>query len=193
MTLTTVSAARRFLVSSIASIALIASGAVASPAAADDSNDWSADSSTDDIVRYVEADSPAEALETQEKLDKGLSAQAAGVKFGPCTLNMSNVWKRKSTGGVGSKPYTVCTQNVTSIKHKSQLAQRTALLWWKVKATRGGGNKGVKRYEQKNLSAACKSNKKSVWRASTTGTIVYKGKTYYATNMTASYKLPCRA
>lgn len=177
----------------VACVSLAFSGMVATPASAQGADGSSEDSRVDETVRYIEAGSAADAQRLQDKVDGGVSPQAAGVDYGPCELKTSNVWKRKSTQGAGSKPVTECTENVTSIHHKSQLAQRTALLWWKVKSTNTGGNKGVKRYEQKNLSAACKSDKDSVWRASTTGTIVFEGKTYYATKMTASYEIPCRA
>ncbi|MYM20987.1 hypothetical protein GSY69_13730 [Brevibacterium sp. 5221] len=142
-------------------------------------------------ARYVEADSPEEAQKIEKKLDSGVSPQAAGVKYGPCTLTQSSVYVRKSTKGVGSKPVTKCTKKVTSIHHKTQLATRTALLWWKVRSTDTGGNKGAASYTQKNVSHPCKGSKKKVWRASTTGTIVSGGKTYYAVATSGAKKLAC--
>lgn len=142
-------------------------------------------------ARYVEADSPAEAQEIQKKLDSGVSPQAAGVKYGPCTLKQSNVYIRKSTKGVGAKPVTKCTEKVTSVHHKTQLATRTALLWWKVRSTDTGNNKGEASYTQKNASYTCKSSKNKVWRASTTGTVVSGGHTYYAVDTSGAKKLAC--
>lgn len=147
--------------------------------------------STTTDVRYLEAASPADALQKQEKLDSGVSTQAAGVKYGPCTLTQSHVYVRASTHGVGSKPVTKCSKKVTSIHHKTQLATRMAGLWWKVRSTDSGSNRGAASYTQKNVSHPCKGSKKKVWRASTTGTIVSGGKTYYAVAMSASKKLSC--
>lgn len=143
------------------------------------------------VTRYVEADSPEEAQKIEEKLEAGVSLRAAGAKYGPCTLTQSNVYLRKSTKGVGAKPVTKCTKKVTSIHHKTQLATRVAFFWWKVRSTNSGGNHGAASYTQKNVSKSCKGTKNKVWQASTTGTIVSGGKTYYAVANSGARKLGC--
>jgi hypothetical protein len=141
----------------------------------------------DVAVPYVEASSAAEAQAVLA------SASTARVTYGPCVLYPSTVYLRQSSGynDVGSKPYTLCSQPVQSIQHKTQLATRRLLLWWTVRSTDIGGNFGVASYTQRNVGFTCQSTSSKVWKSSTTGTIVSGGRTYYATVFSPSKSVGC--
>lgn len=134
-------------------------------------------------IRYIAADSPADARAKFAALDAGgARARAASVEFGPCTLYPSVMYLRKSTGyrGVGTKPYTKCDYAVASIHHDTDLRYKS-FIWWRKAKSKDGGNRGVASYTQKNIEYTCVSSESTAWTGTTAGTIVTNaGRTYYA-------------
>lgn len=150
--------------------------------------------------QYVEANSPAEAVKKLDALDKRASAKsgattyaAASVRFGPCTLYPTKTYLRTSSGKskVGAKPVTKCTTAVTSIKHASDLRYKSFIWWRKAGPTFTGGNSKVASYEQRNIEYKCVSKERTGWSGTTLGTIVWKGKTYYARVYFTENSLAC--
>lgn len=109
-------------------------------------------------------------------------AQAASVRYGPCTLYPTPTYLRTSSDrkNVGAKPRTVCSVPVTSISHASDLRYKSFIWWKKAGSTHTGGNRGVAKYEQTNVEYRCVRSEQTGWTGTTAGTIVYGGKTYYA-------------
>lgn len=152
---------------------------------------------------YVEADSPAEASKILAALSKGgtaaRQAEAAGVQYGPCTLNPTRVYLRKSSGydDVGFKPYTDCSgKRVTSIHQDSTLYYEWSIpllpfSWWSADGTWSGGNYGEASYTQRTISRTCNGTDDTYWLGETHGRIVYNGRTYYATVDTDPAEWPC--
>lgn len=132
---------------------------------------------------YIEAESEADAAAKFAALDAGgVSALAASVTFGPCTLYPSVMYLRASSnyGAVGTKPYTRCEVPVTSIRHSTDMRYKSFIWWRKAGTTKTGGNSGVASYTQRNVEYYCVSRESTAWTGTTAGTIVYRGKTYYA-------------
>lgn len=132
---------------------------------------------------YVQAESPAEAVQKLNALEKGgATATAARVKYGPCWLYPTPTYLRTSSNkrNVGAKPHTKCTVPVTSIRQASDLRYKSFIWWKKAGKTHHGHNSGEKSYTQRNVEYRCVSREKSGWSGTTAGTIVYHGKTYYA-------------
>ena len=155
--------------------------------------DW--DRLSTEPVPYVEADSPQEAIEIFDSLEsnEGLArTSAASVNYGPCKLHPSVVYFRTSSnkGAVGFKPYTKCSNNVTSIPHESTLRYEYFGLWL-VALNKTGGNRGVMNYTQKNIEYYCLGNIDTDFGGTTLGTIVYLGRTYYARVYTPRVELGC--
>lgn len=161
-----------------------------------------------ETVEYVQADSPQEAQKIfdQQNSDKsdggGEKGQVRAAKkvYGPCNLEVQGVHMRKSGSWrtVGFKAYTRCTVKVTSIRHDNRLREKSGLYWNKVVPTSGSSNiaKKSKLLESKGIEFLCPSQKKNHWwSGNTRGTVIYKGKTYYAIqNAPVSAKaLPCNA
>ena len=160
---------------------------------------------------YIEAESPADAVAKMDKMDElrkaGFNVGAmAKVNYGPCKIVAAGFHTRKSgnysTGGFKSTTY--CTTKVTSIKHSSQ-ARFKRLAWWikggpdisqpaqKIKGDKYNGTYYPVVFTQTNHALSCKSAKKTTWSGRTLGTIVYKGKTYYADAYALVQKgVPCR-
>lgn len=116
------------------------------------------------------------------------------MTYGPCTLKPENVHLRTSTGrsNVGFKARTSCSVRVTSIHHTSDLRHKR-LLWWVKDPSKSGGNTGQKTYHQKNLSHSCSGGKRTRWGGTTLGTIIRKGKKYYARVYPTTNALNCGA
>lgn len=151
---------------------------------------------------YVEADSPAEASKILAALSKGgtaaRQAEAAGVRYGPCTLNPTVVYLRASSNynDVGFKPYTKCSVPVTSIHQESTLYYEWSIpllpfSWWSAAGTWSGGNYGEASYTQRTISHTCNGTDDTWWQGEVNGTIVYQGHTYYATVDTVPKEWPC--
>ena len=66
-----------------------------------------------------------------------------------------------------------------------------SFIWWKLKGTKTASNRGVASLQQKNAQFKCVSSEKSGWGSTTAGTIVYRGKTYYARVYPARVSLSC--
>lgn len=134
---------------------------------------------------YVKADSPEQAMEILDALASPQTASpsaravAAGVKYGPCTLEPTRIYMRTS-GGLGAKPYTTCEVPVSSIRQDTDLRYKWWFWWWLADSYPGPGNQGQKRYEQKNVQWQCRGSDSTTWAGTTVGTIVYGGETYYA-------------
>lgn len=69
---------------------------------------------------------------------------------------------------------------MTSIRHDTDLRYQWWFWWWLADSYPGPGNKGQKRYEQKNVAWSCNDTDETWWSGTTVGTIVYGGDTYYA-------------
>lgn len=81
---------------------------------------------------------------------------------------------------------------MTSIAHLSQLRYHDWIWWWQAGVYPGLGNFGQSKYEQKNISFPCVDDEdETTWIGETTGTIIYNGATYYATNYTPTADLAC--
>ncbi|WP_158013357.1 hypothetical protein, partial [Carbonactinospora thermoautotrophica] len=146
---------------------------------------------------YVLADSPAEAgaiLAELEDADPPTSMTAASVQYGPCVLYPTTVYLRTSSNkkAVGFKPYTKCSVPVTSIHHESDLRYKW-YLWWRKAGTWKGGNWNASSYTQRNIEYFCKGSSSTTWAGTTLGTIVYRGRTYYARVYPTQKKLACKA
>ncbi|WP_456696064.1 hypothetical protein [Aeromicrobium sp. P5_D10] len=136
---------------------------------------------------YIEADSPTEALQTLDALEAGLLRTS--VKYGPCVLYPSPI-RIRTDGNVGTKPHTKCSTAVTAIAHKTDMRYKS-FIWWKLRGSKPGGNRGQKSYYQKNVSFKCKSKEESWWGSTTLGEVRYGDKTYYARVYPAHAKLKC--
>ena len=189
----------RTAVSAIAVLAAIAASTPSAVASVADESKPSASTSSPESIsdqdfagsegvgRYVLADSPSEANRVLDRLDSG-QLSAASVRYGPCTLHPSPI--RKRNGYVRTKPHTKCTVSVTSIRHSTDLRYKS-FIWWKLKGTKTASNRGVASLQQKNAQFKCVSSEKSGWGSTTAGTIVYRGKTYYARVYPARVSLSC--
>jgi hypothetical protein len=146
---------------------------------------------------YVLANSPEEAVKKLSSLEsrkKSIQATVDSVDFGPCVLSPSNVYLRKSSnyGAVGTKPVTTCSQPVTSISHTTELVYNWYLLK-EIATTISGGNNGASSYTQKNVEYTCVGDTSTTWSATTLGTIVFGGRTYYSRVYTNENELKCEA
>lgn len=148
----------------------------------------------------MQANSPAEAIKLLDSLEKNASAKsgittysATAVNFGPCVLKPTKVYLRTSSGkkNVGVKPVTTCSVPVTSITHATDLRYKSFIWWKKAGKTLTGGNRGVASYTQKTAEYKCVSTEKTGWSGTTLGTIVFRGKTYYARVYHISQSLAC--
>lgn len=144
---------------------------------------------------YVQADSPQEAKKLLDRIERSPSSadRIAGASYGPCTLNPSRPYLRKSSGygAVGTKPKTTCYKYVTSIRHSTDLRYKSAL-WWRLADTDNSGPARRSRaHVSKKVAYSCQSSEETGWAGATLGTIVYGGKTYYARAYTAKATLNC--
>lgn len=160
---------------------------------------------------YIEAESPSDAIRKINMVNELRKAgihvgTMAKVNYGPCKIVAAGFHARESgnyeTGGFKSTTY--CTQKVSSIKHSSQ-ARFKRLAWWvkggpeisesttKIKPGKYKKISYPTLFTQKNHQFSCKSSKRTTWSGRTLGTIVYKGKTYYADAYAPVQKdVPCR-
>lgn len=151
---------------------------------------------------YVEAETEEEAMKKLDQIEKehrsGISAQAGGVRYGPCELYPESFHTRSSSGGEygGVKPVTVCTKGVTGIKMASQLRVKNGLTWDEtgIQITETATDKDLKvgsyqykdkkdwavKFQQKNMEYKCKGTKKHDWSASIIGRLHYQGRTLWA-------------
>ena len=107
-------------------------------------------------------------------------------------LNPSVIYLRASADyeAVGTKPYTTCSVPVTSIRHSTDLRYKS-FIWWRLATTKTGGNSGVASYTQKNVEYFCKSSESTGWSGTTSGTMVYVGRTYHARVYQTARTLSC--
>ncbi|MHA6802970.1 hypothetical protein ACVGV0_06085 [Salinifilum ghardaiensis] len=82
---------------------------------------------------------------------------------------------------------------MTSIRHDTDLRYKWWLWWWLADSYPGPGNRGAKRYEQKNVEYPCDGTDSTTWAGTTLGTIVYGGDTYYARVYQTPQDLECGA
>lgn len=141
---------------------------------------------------YVEADSPAEAIRTLDRLEVAPAA-AARATYGPCTLTPSYAYLRKSSGrkAVGTKPKTTCSRYVTSIRHSTDMRYRSALWWILAGTVKTGPARNSKAHLSKTVAVRCDGTESTGWVGATLGTIVYRNKTYYARVYTKKATLAC--
>ena len=97
-------------------------------------------------------------------------------------LYPSRVYLRTSSnkGAAGFKPYTKCTENVTSIHQDSSLRYEYFGLWLVARGPVTSSNNNVASLTQKNIEYFCRGEGKTDFRGTTLGTIVSGGKTYYS-------------
>ncbi|WP_159612447.1 hypothetical protein [Glutamicibacter sp. JC586] len=147
-------------------------------------------------VSYVEANSPEEAVKKLDALESPLLiGTAAATKYGPCILKPEYLHLRKSGGyeTVGYKTKTTCTSAVTSVKHETDLRRKFMIWWKKAGNTTTSVSRGEKSLYQQNVKFTCKNTKATNWSGTTLGTIVYKGKNYFARVYAPVKKLACGA
>lgn len=122
------------------------------------------------------------------------SGYGAAVTLGPCTLYPSVIhFRTRPPAGIGPKPYTDCKGvRVTSIRQETRLEYEW-YAWWKLALTKPGGNTGESRYTQRNVQFNCVGTESTVWGATTSGTVVYRGKTFYARVYQKMRRLACGA
>lgn len=163
---------------------------------------------SESAMPYVEADSWEDAepmLDAiADKVDDGMTASTAARSVGattlassngPCTLYPSVVYMRTSSAktAAGFKPYTKCSVLVQRIYHTSELRFQYYLTW-KLAQKKTGKNMNSKSYTQKNIELFCKDLKQStLFKGTTTGQIVYGGKSYYSKVYTPVARHKCRA
>ncbi|AIN83099.1 hypothetical protein HMPREF2651_03660 [Corynebacterium sp. HMSC063A05] len=136
-------------------------------------------------IPYVLSDTP---------LDEGTTAVRAVKEYGPCTLWLDYIHLRKSGnwGTIGFKPHTKCSVPVTSIKHSSDLRYKYYTAWRLALSGVRDSAYNTNRLDQNNIAFTCNGKVDTRFIGVTLGTIVYRGKTYYARSYSEVANLPCR-
>ena len=203
---------RRPLVT-IAMLTVLVFNALALPASARDPREAQLAQSTpaplkivtqSQAVRYVLGTSPQDADRTRQQLEdlrgsgfmrNGKSASTILRAYGPCELRPGTVYLRSSYArkAVGAKPKTFCTVRVSSIHHSTTLYWRWFLWWRGGTTTFSGGNFDERSFASKNVAIRCLGRRTTQWAGTTTGTITYRGRTYYARVYQEPRALPCGA
>ena len=144
-------------------------------------------------VEYVELPEPGNIDAIQDSSSAQRLSSPAGVNYGPCLLSLEYLHLRKSGGyqTVGYKAKTTCSEIVESIHHDTDLRYKFSVWWLKAGSTTSSSNRFQRSLYQQNVAFPCKNNNNTTWSGTTAGTIIHKGKPYYARKYVPVNTLAC--
>lgn len=171
------------------------------PSVDDDDSVTTSKPTSDSIIEQATPAGAEQYIEDQDSSSGQMSTR--GLRYGPCVLNASGTWFRKSSGynNIGAKPSTVCSKRVAQIDMTSHPVRLTYALgfiptgvkeYWPA-VTHKAYN--TSKFTDKNLGFPCRDFRGSAsWYVTTLGHVrTYNNLNYYVWNHSSTTRLGCKA